>query len=613
MNKFFNQILKFKDKLALFGILALATVLRFYNLDFQSIWVDEIHTMVEVNSLLSYSEFYEITVRREQMPHLYYLIARLFSFLFGDLVVVVRSVSVIAGVLSVYGAFLLGKEIYSRKVGLIASLFLAINHFHIYYSQEARPYALLMLFTIFSFLFLLKFLNKQSLKQGMLFALFSGLMINTHFFGLFVLVSQAVILILYLFVIIPKKDRIAFLKKCVLIGVALMVLFSPSIPILLKISDINTFWIKPPSKIFYKSMFYNFFGNSEFLIYIAELLLVIYFLRVLNEKNKSDRISANKVIHSFIILIIWVFITFMIPYIRTHASVPMLINRYFISVLPAMILIVAIGFSLIKSKLVKLIICSVFVIASFVDLFIVKDYYNTVTKTQFREVTKEVQIKNKNNDPIVYRKSWHMEHFFADSTELINSKLDNYLDKIKIQNKKYESFWAIGAHSRPFKVTKANSQFLEKNFYLVEDINYHDCWARYYLAKNHKKVTSINLNQFSPSLIKRKIGFLIRSNLTASSKKMFLKKGSYRLAVLTKSKPEEPINNENAHVNISLNGKRLGGFFTNSEKIETTLFEFDIDKGQEVEFQITFDNDVFDHKRDRDLIINKMFIEKLEK
>ena len=54
---------------------------------------------------------------------------------------------------------------------------------------------------------------------------------------------------------------------------------------------------------------------------------------------------------------------------------------------------------------------------------------------------------------------------------------------------------------------------------------------------------------------------------------MFLKKGSYRLAVLTKSNPEEPINNENAHVNISLNGKRLGGFFTNSEKIETTLLK----------------------------------------
>src|SRR5690554_5249157 len=116
-----NKDMAYNYKLILVLILILAAILRFYNLDFQSIWIDEIHTMVEANSSLSYREFYEIMLKREQMPHLYYIIARVFSFLFGDLVVVVRSVSAIAGILSVYGIYLLGKELSSKRAGLIAA------------------------------------------------------------------------------------------------------------------------------------------------------------------------------------------------------------------------------------------------------------------------------------------------------------------------------------------------------------------------------------------------------------------------------------------------------------------------------------------------------------
>ncbi|WP_417874245.1 glycosyltransferase family 39 protein [Xanthomarina gelatinilytica] len=607
-----NKSLASNYKLLLALILILAAILRFYNLDFQSIWIDEIHTMVEANSKLTYSEFYDITVKREQMPHLYYLIARLFSYLFGDLVVVVRSVSAIAGILSVFGVYLLGKELNSRKVGIMAALLLSINHFHIYYSQEARPYGLLMLFTVFSFLYLVKFLNKQSLKYVVLFAVFSALMINTHFFGLFVLVSQAIILIIYLLFIIEKQSRKTFFKHCVIAGVILVILFLPSVPILLKISNIDSFWIKPPSKIFFKSMFYSFFGNSEFLIYIAELLLVIYFLNVLFTKQENKQLNDNKLINSFYILIIWLFITFMIPFIRSYASVPMLINRYFISALPAIIIIVAIGFAQIKSKIVYLTIACIFVISSLVDLFIVKDYYYKITKTQFREITKEVKLKNTMNDPIVYRKAWHMEHFFNDSTKLVNAELNNYLNKIKISNNNYESFWAIGAHSRPFKVSKANEKFLNKNYYLIDEFKYHDCWARYYLSKDNKKVINLNLNEFRPQLLKKESGLLFKSNVTISSNKIFLKKGLYRLALLTKSMPNNPINGENAHVDVSINGERLGGFFTNPKKMETTLFEFEIVNGKEVEIQITFDNDYFNNKKDRDLILYKVSIENIK-
>jgi 4-amino-4-deoxy-L-arabinose transferase-like glycosyltransferase len=591
-------------KVALILILLVATALRFYNLDFQSPWLDEIHTLVEIDSSLSLQEFYDIMFLRELMPHLYYFITRVFGIIFCDSIFVARSISAIAGVLSIYALFVLGKELISKKVGLFAALFLAVNHFHIYYSQEARPYALLSLFTTLSFLYLLRFLKQRDLKSALFYALFAGLMIDTHFFGLFVLVSQVVLILINLFSQSSKEKKTFFINSCIA-GAVIILLFIPSIPVLFRISSVESFWIPPPSNSFFKELFNVFFGKSEFIIYTAILLIIAYFFRVFSTKN-------NKFQLSFVLLILWLFTIFVIPFIRSYTNVPMLINRYFISALPAAILLVAIGLSTIKSKTVINIICFAFVFSSLVDLFIVKDYYNKITKTQFRELTAEVKEKNTENSPIVYRMAWHMEYFFdKNELEIINGELDNYLDRIKSRYEVYEDFWIIGAHMNPYKVKPENQTFLDKNFYLIDEIEYHDCWAKYYVFKNNKQIERLDLSGFSPRLTNDNSKLTIKSNRTITSKNVNLSKGKYRLALRTKSTPNPPINNENAHVDVSINGNRIGGFYTSSVNIETTLFDFNLDKDTQTNIQITFDNDYFDLKSDRDLILYEVTIEKI--
>ena len=68
---------------------------------------------------------------------------------FGYTTFVARLFSAILGILSIYGINILGKELINKKVGLISALILTINPFHLYFSQEARPYILLFLFSIF--------------------------------------------------------------------------------------------------------------------------------------------------------------------------------------------------------------------------------------------------------------------------------------------------------------------------------------------------------------------------------------------------------------------------------------------------------------------------------
>ena len=97
-----TAIEKIKNNYWLVVILVLGAALRFYHIDFQSIWLDEIHTMIEGNPSLPYSEFYDVMLLREQMPHLYYNLVRIFSYIFGHSTFTVRILSSIIGILSIY-------------------------------------------------------------------------------------------------------------------------------------------------------------------------------------------------------------------------------------------------------------------------------------------------------------------------------------------------------------------------------------------------------------------------------------------------------------------------------------------------------------------------------
>ncbi|WP_370477426.1 glycosyltransferase family 39 protein [Tamlana flava] len=595
------------SKFVLAFILLLATILRFYNLGFQSPWLDELHTMVETDPSLSFKEFYDLLFTRELMPHLYYLLARIFSFLIDDSIAVVRSISAIAGVLTVFAMYFLGKEMKSKKVGLIAALLMAINHFHIYYSQEARPYALLSLFTTVSFLYLIRFLKKEHIKSGLLYAVFAALMINTHFFGLFVLVSQALIILIYLKAINWNKGF--FINSCIS-GIVILLLFIPSMPILFKISHVDSFWIPPPSQTFFADLFSVFFGKSEVLVIIALLLIIIYLVKVFNTKEKEIINLNNTYATSFVILSIWLFVTFVLPYIRSYTNVPMMLNRYFTSALPAIILILSMGISSIKFKTNALILGLIFVTFSFVNLFLVRDYYHKVTKTQFRELTSEIEKRNIDNSLIVYRMAWHMEYYFND-TQIIQGSLNNYINNLKSGTEKKENFWAVGAHLNPYEVTAQNQKYLDDNFYLVDDIELKDCWAKYYIYKNSKQSINVPLVDFAPKLTNSNLELVIKSNKTVTSKDVFLNQGKYRLVLRTKSKPNPPIENENAHIDVAINGKRIGGFYTSSKQIIPTFFDFELQSSTAINIQLTFGNDYFNDKVDRDLIIYGVSIEKV--
>jgi mannosyltransferase len=124
----------------LLAILLLAAGLRFYRLDAQSFWNDEGNSArIAERTLDLILEGAEGDIH----PPGYYLLLHYWRMPFGESEFALRSLSVVSGLALVVFTYLLGCHLFGRTVGLIGAFLGAVSPFAIYYSQEARMYALL--------------------------------------------------------------------------------------------------------------------------------------------------------------------------------------------------------------------------------------------------------------------------------------------------------------------------------------------------------------------------------------------------------------------------------------------------------------------------------------
>jgi 4-amino-4-deoxy-L-arabinose transferase-like glycosyltransferase len=103
-----------------------------------------------------------------------------------------RIVSLLAGTASVPLTYLVGLRTVGRRAAAVAATLVALSPFLIFYSPEARAYALMMFLVLASTLALLKALERQRVAWWALYAGLSCAAIYTHYTALFVLAAQFV-------------------------------------------------------------------------------------------------------------------------------------------------------------------------------------------------------------------------------------------------------------------------------------------------------------------------------------------------------------------------------------------------------------------------------------
>lgn len=141
-------------------ILILAFILRLIGIN-QSLWLDEAINVVAAKNLdfLSFVTKYPIG---DYHPPGYFAVLWVWTHIFGFSEMSVRMPSVLLGIGTVFFTYLLGKELFDKRVANIAGIFLALAPLHVYYSQEARMYSLSAFAVVMSYYFLVKLTKGES-------------------------------------------------------------------------------------------------------------------------------------------------------------------------------------------------------------------------------------------------------------------------------------------------------------------------------------------------------------------------------------------------------------------------------------------------------------------
>src|SRR3954465_8256788 len=172
----------------LVGLVVLAAVLRFATIDQQSYWLDEAFTVGLLRE--DFPHMLKYMTETEATPPLYYVLAWPWAHVFGTGEVALRSFSALIGIAVVPVGYLVGREAVSMTAGVVTAALVAFNPLLVWYSQEARPYSLLVLLSGLSLLFFLRALRRRETRDLWLWALVSALALLTHYFAAFLVVPE---------------------------------------------------------------------------------------------------------------------------------------------------------------------------------------------------------------------------------------------------------------------------------------------------------------------------------------------------------------------------------------------------------------------------------------
>lgn len=178
-------------------VLLLALVLRLFFLDVRSLWYDEafaaLFSQQGLEAML-YGTLSPVAGGAADIhPLLYYTTLYVWTGLFGHSVAILRLWSVLLGVVTVGLIYLLGRDLFDRRLGLVAALIAALAPFHVQYSQETRMYALVTLLLVAATLCFLRGWRSKSWGWWIAFGVLAGLAMYTQQLAAFFLLALALV------------------------------------------------------------------------------------------------------------------------------------------------------------------------------------------------------------------------------------------------------------------------------------------------------------------------------------------------------------------------------------------------------------------------------------
>ena len=416
-------------------VIFLGIILRIYRLGKQNFWIDEVLVIEKSITLPSFKETLSWAINWMGPPFYNFLI-HFWIKLFGHSEFSIRFLSVSFGAFTLLLIYKVGKKLFNEEVGLLSAYIMAISPLHIVYSQEGKMYTLLPFLGLLSIYFLYRALIKNKNHNWTIYFISTVLLIYTHNWGLFLVISENIFfLLLYL-----KGNKYKFnIKKYFIIQLLIVLFYLPWTYILFRqFIALKTFvcirWVGfrhiPATFACFSGKVLRIADNwlevdSPFCAFGTGIYSLLFCMGLFwkNEEAKKREI---------LLLISYIFPTLIIPFLISLKAPIYDFSKHTIIVLPAFCLISGYGLSKIRNIPWKTLIILGILVSSFPIMY---KYYFLWTKSEDKLIVRYVEQNSQKNDIIVIVPGWikdMFQYYYKGNLKIVevNKFLPEEVDKI---------------------------------------------------------------------------------------------------------------------------------------------------------------------------------------
>jgi hypothetical protein len=159
----------------------------------RGLWLDEAISLHQAH--LGLPELIQNLAQTDRHPPLHHAVLWVVTRVVGDGDLEVRAPSIVGGVLLIAVVYWLAVEVFDRPTGLVAALLTTLAPILVWYSQEARGYALEALFCTLAVVGCVRVIKRGRGWDWALHTVAAALAVWTHWFAIFIVLATEAILL----------------------------------------------------------------------------------------------------------------------------------------------------------------------------------------------------------------------------------------------------------------------------------------------------------------------------------------------------------------------------------------------------------------------------------
>ena len=326
------------SRITLLLLTATCIALRLICLACKPFWFDEAFS-VEV-SRLTWTNILHLLWWREANMSLYYVLLRLW-LRFGRSPYFIRSLSVIIAAATVPAIYWLARQLFDRRVAIIAAALFTFNAYSVRYSQEARSYSLFVLLATLSSAWLVCWLSEPQCRlRGYIGA--SVLAVYSHFYGLLLLAAHWLVLRLTRPARIKGTSALRIRRAWRTIGILVL----PLLVFVAKTGAGPLRWLHRPTLRTLGEFFEHLCGSYDWPL--GALYAVACGTALAFVGKRLWRRDADRDVWRLQFLLIWMLFPIGLTAVLSFAR-PVFLGRYMIFCLPPLVILAAAGLERLRS------------------------------------------------------------------------------------------------------------------------------------------------------------------------------------------------------------------------------------------------------------------------